>query len=284
MTIEKDSPSPIESRYSYSTDYIHDVTTQLMAENANRLPSAEEYRYVALEVSGDSAFADIGRHIECEVFNEEFGNDPGFMEREYGPYEEASTFFISIDQFNEQATGVLRVIHHSDKGLKSWHDAGAVFGADLEKAATLKGFDDLSKVWDVGTIAVLPEFRGKSGPVSILLERAMYISARQHQVHGLISIIDMPALQKMRHALHIPFKQLPGAKRGPYLGSKKSEAVYGYIPEFYPVMNHYRQSLSGKISNLALHNALDRLIIGKVGDTTTDDAILLADDYKNQNA
>lgn len=268
--------------YDLSAERIHELTYQLLQQNAEMLPSADKRRYVAIEVRGGSSYGNIGRHVERTIFEASFGNDAQEMAMEYGPYEQASTFFVSIDQLTKRATGVLRVItNSSDHGLKSWKDAKNHFGLDQEKASVLQGLEDPDKIWDVGTIGVLPEYRLKSGSVSILLERAMYLSAREHDIQALISIIDDGPLVKMRsnwRGVGIPFKSLPGTNSQPYLGSKKSHAVYGFVPNFYEKMSCHRESLRGRmIARYVLGDALDRLVEG-----TADDAIILINHYKNQ--
>jgi hypothetical protein len=260
--------------YDVAPERIQELTDQLMQENAEKLPSADVRRYVAIEVPGTSQFANIGRYVERVVFEASFDNNAQEMTEEYGPYEKASTFFISVDQTTRQATGVLRVIHNSSEGLKSWDDAKKYFGMAQEKAIEQEGLGDPDKIWDVGTIAVLPEHREKAGAVSILLERALYLSAKAHDVQALISIVDDGPLVKMRsnwRGVGIPFKALPGTKPQPYLGSKKSHAVYGFVPEFYEKMSQHRESLRGRmIARYALGDALDRLVEG-----TADEAIIL---------
>jgi hypothetical protein len=269
LSSEDQTPS-----YDSSAEQVQLLTDQLLQKYSERLPGAESRRYVAIEVPGTSLYANIGRHIERTVFEESFGNDAERMAKEYGAYEQASTFFISIDQVTKHATGALRTIANSEEGLKSWDDATEHFGLDVDKALQHQGLKDLDMIWDVGTIAVLPEFREKAGSVSILLERAMYLSAQAHKVQSLISIVDDGPLVKMRstwRGVGIPFKPLPGTKAQPYLGSKKSHAVYGYVPDFYEKMSHHRESFRGRmIAKYVLGDALDRLVEG-----TADEAIIL---------
>lgn len=265
-------------RYDLTKEQACHLAEQLLIDNVDRLQGG--HRYVAVEISGKQNYANIGRYIERTVFEASFGNDANEMAEEYGPYEDASTFFVSIDTETREPTGVLRVIQDSENGLKSWDDAGEHFGLDAQRAAQNIIFQDRSKIWDVGTIAVLPEYRKNSGPVSILLERAMYVAARDRNIQTLISIIDDAPLIKMRskwRGVGIPFKDLPGTKPQAYLGSEKSHAVYGHVPDFYEKMSRHRESLRGRlIAKYALGDALDRLVEG-----TADDAILLLEDYKN---
>ncbi len=270
-----------EGRYDIEKGEVVELTRELLEEKSDRL--LEKHRFVAIEVAGDSKYADIGRYVERVVFEETFGNDAKEMEEEYGNYESASRFYISIDRESAEPTGVLRVITPSEAGLKSYDDAAKYFAMDKDKVSLQPGMDDLDKVWDVGTIAVLPEYREKSGPVSILLERAMYVSAMENDVQAIVSIIHKKALRKMKSrwiGVGIPFKPLAGtAGSHEYLGSKNSKAVVGYVPEFEQKMLNHLNSIRGRMANRALKGALDRLIIG-----TEDDAIVLLDDYQKNAA
>jgi len=269
-----ESNEPSLPSYELTPDQVHGLTERLLnLESVSAAP--DKYRYVAVAVDGDSEFANLGRYIEKTVFDEAFKNDADQMAEEYGPYESASRFYISIDRETIQPSGVLRIIQNSTAGLKSYDDAlGEPFFAKTEAIKRQSGMADLDKVWDVGTIAVPREYRAKEGPVSILLQRAMYTDAHDRSVQALISIVDNKALVKMRskfRGVGIPFGRLGKSKSGPYLGSKKSHAVSGYVPEFYEKMSKHRNSLRGRLlARYALGDALDRLVEG-----TQDDAIIL---------
>lgn len=260
---------------------VKDLSEKLIDYSRDRVPLP--YRFIAVEVEGTSPYANIGRYIERTVFESSFGNNASEMSQEYGPYEKASRFYLSLDRENQVPTGVLRIIQNSSAGLKSWDDAVKYFNVDIHKAQALEGLEVFEKVWDVGTIAVLPEYRRNTGPVSILLERALYLSAMANDIRGILSIVDDKPLIKMRstwRGVGIPFQNLPGTSGQPYLGSKKSFAVYGHIPDFYEKMSNHKNSFRGKmIARYILGDALERLVEGRA-----DDAIILRDTYKNQTA
>lgn len=265
----------VAPRYDLDATEVDQLTQSLLSERVQDVP--EHHRYVAVEVAGDGKYANIGRFIEETVFEEAFGNDSDEMKREYSDYESSSTFFLSIDRQTGKATGALRVIKNSENGLKSYDDAVNHFGVLPEKAAEHPGMEDMDKVWDVGTIAVLPEHRSKEGPVAFLLQRAMYVSALAHDVQSLIAIIDERPLLRMQ-SVGIPFKPLGGSEARPYLGSGKSRAVHGYIPDFEPSIDKLRKSIRGRLlaSFVLGKDIFDRLI-----GTAADDAIVLEEHYKN---
>lgn len=255
------------SEYSYdlSLEFSHCSTTRLLKYLAPRIP--EDSGFITVELLGDDEFSDLARDIERRVFETFFGNDAQEMAQEYGPYEQSSRFFLFIDCMNKQPVGALRVISNSNRGLKTLNDAqGKPFNVKIKDVACQHSINDLDKAWDVGTVAVLPEYRSTNGLASIQLYRAMYISALKNQVDHLFAVVDDKPLQLLRDFLGIPFIPLAGSNSGPYLGSDMSHAVYGYIPEFYEKMSIYMRG----VENPMLKAALDRLVNG-----TEDDMILL---------
>jgi len=251
------TPEVVSARYDLSDAEVRALSHQLLEEQASTVPT--NYDYLAIEVDSGSKYANLGRYVEGKVFEEAFGNDSEEMTSEYGPYEESSKFFISFDRRTQQPTGVLRVIKNSPSGLKSLNDAAnEPFNIDLQKAVDDHHISDLNDVWDVGTIAVLPEYRRGEGPVSVQLYRAMYLSALQNNIEHLVSIIDDKPLKKLTDYLAIPFVPLAGSKPGPYLGSEKSHVVYGHVPEFYHKMSRHMWTVRGMLAR----SALKRLVKG----------------------
>jgi hypothetical protein len=272
-----------EYRYDMSEDEVRFMTAALLQDRREKLPNGEfPDRYVCMEVDGRTQYANIGRQIEREVFEESFGNDASEMMTEYGPYEEHSRFFITIDTQTATPTGVLRVIENSENGLKTLNDV-----QDPEKVTESKvipieevmrkhGIENLDKCDDVGTVAVPERFRGPgNGGISIQLYRAWYVSAQNRGVEHVVSMIDKKPLSTLRNFLGIPFKPLAGRKDGvPYLGSGESYPVYGHVPDFYDKMNRGRLFDPRKIM---ARKVLRRLMDGE----SIDHRLMLDDDYKN---
>jgi hypothetical protein len=236
----------------------HQLTLELIKERLSDAPA--EDRFMTVEIAPGDAYSNIARHIEAPVFDEAFENDAAKMAEIYGPYEAASRFFVSIDREKGMPTGALRVIENSTAGFMTLNDVqGEEFGLDLGHIRSTHHMDDLDKVWDVGTVAVAPEHRDAQGAVSVQLYRAMYVSARDHHIRHLISIIDDRPYRKLKKFLGIPFVPLDGVAPKPYLGSDKSHPVYGYVPEFYPKMRWHMQN---KIRGRMARPALERLVNG----------------------
>lgn len=249
-------------RYDLSPETVRAMSARVLEERAGEIP--DRYRFVAVELDGLDEYADIGRYVERVVFEQAFGNYAAEMEREYGPYEEASRFFVSFDRQETRPSGVLRVIANSEAGFKTFNDiASEPFFVDQDDAVRRHDIKDLDKVWDIGTVAVLPEYRRGEGPVSIQLYRALYMAALHEDVEHFVSVIDDGPLRKMRGYLGLMFNPLADAAPQPYLGSKKSHAVHAYLPELYGEADRHRKTVKGFIAR----KALDRLVRGSEDDS-----------------
>lgn len=253
-------PEAIRRENGYSLS--HEQVLQLTAELLEERPPASDDRFVCYKLDGNDRFSDIGRHLECRVFDEEFGNDPAEMTREYQPYEQQSEFLISVDQEAKVPTGVLRVIKNGPAGLKTLNDLenpqdGTAPIITANEAIAQHGID-LDKCWDIGTVAIPKEYRSKAGAVSVMLYRGTFLAAREQGIEHVVSIVDSKPLQKMTGYLGIPFVPLAGTKPMSYLGSESSQPVYGYLPDFYKKMNRNRFTLKGMLA----YSVLRRLVKG----------------------
>jgi hypothetical protein len=229
------------ARYELHGNQAADLSEQLLSLH----PPTARNRFVCYPITGSSPFADLGRTTELRVFEEVFGNDRGLMEREYGPYEHASRFFVVMDTERRQPAGVLRIIGNSSAGLKTLRDvAGEPLRIPREDFQAFHGVEDLDRCWDVGTVAVLAEYRrsaSQSRTVSLLLYRAFYLHALRHGIEHAVAIIDGHAHRGLR-ALGVPFVPIHGSGPFAYLDSASSTALYGHVPEFRATMEaRYRR-------------------------------------------
>lgn len=265
--------------YELTPSTIDILTSRLIEERGGELPS--EYRFVCFELAPGDPNSNIARYVERTVFEKYFKNDAKEMAREYGPYESSSRFFLSVDRESGKPSGALRVIENSPAGLKTLNDidSGAFpVNVDMKFASILHGIDDMDTVWDVGTVAVPTEYQKGSKAASIQMYRAMYQSSLHHHIDHLVSVIDdtphkkhgSTPLRDIRDRLGVPFVALDGSEPAPYLGSGMSQAVHGYVPEFYEIMHEYRKN--SFIGQVAMRDALRRLVEG-----TEDDAIVFSD-------
>jgi len=183
--------------------------------------------------AGDPASA-LARHLECSVFLETFGNSPELLAKEYGPYEEASVFFCVIDHLRHVPAGVMRVVVPSPAGCKTVDDVEPVWGESLGAMAARTGLAiDLARTWDIATLAVAPEYRGKAtmGLVSMGLYQALALASPRCGIAWLLAILDVPVWRMIRWKLRMPMAPFDGVPARPYLGSPASMPVWCNVPD-----------------------------------------------------
>ena len=257
-------PCEFVPKYDLSEIEINSLSTKLFSEQ----PPVTKDRFVCYALAGNDEFSNLGRSVELGVFSDTFGNDTELMEREYGPYEYASEFFVVMDQRKALPIGALRVIKNSESGLKTLNDIQSPpLEIDLEDFKQYHNVDNLDKVWDVGTVAVLQEYRMsamKSQMMSIMLYRAMYVKAVKDNIDHFVAIIDTHA-HKGLDMLGVPFVPINGSEPFSYLDSLKSTALYGYVPDFYKTMDERLKRIQDKhpIKSIPLSIALGGLMLGK---------------------
>jgi hypothetical protein len=229
--MEPPVPARTSVRYELRGNQAADLSEQLLAAH----PPAGSARFVCYPIDGRSRFADLGRQVELAVFQEAFGNDRALMEREYGPYEDTSRFFVVVDRQQRRPAGALRVIAHGPAGLKTLQDiAGPPLHISPQRFRLSHGVESLDRCWDVGTVAVLPEYRRSAlrrRTLSLLLYRAFYLGALQDGVEHMVAVIDEHAHRGLR-ALGVPIVPICGSRPFAYLDSASSTALYGYVPDF----------------------------------------------------
>lgn len=244
--------------YEFAEEYIYRLTLQLLQERATKIPRGRDY--ITIEVSGDELYANIGRHIEGTVFKASFGNDPVEMEKEYGKYEgydsnSSTRFFLSINRTRNLPAGVLRVICNSTNGFKTINDVNQEpFCLNTEEIKKKHNIVCWDEVWDLGTLAVLPEHRNNSGQCSIQMYRAIYIASLKHGIKHWISIIDDTPYRMFTEFLGIPFVPLNESGPMSYLGSEISHAVYTHVPDFFDSLEKQINKTSNPFARKILEN------------------------------
>jgi hypothetical protein len=171
------------------------------------------------------AGADLARHVERTVFLETFGNTPELLAKEYRPYEDASIFFCVVDHLRHLPAGTMRVLLPSAAGFKTLADTEPVWGESIQEMAARTGLDlDLARTWDIATLAVAPEYRGKAtmGLVSIGLYQALALTAPPSGIEWLLAILDVSVFRMIRWKLRMPMAGFTGVTAAPYLGSAAS--------------------------------------------------------------
>ncbi len=191
-------------------------------------PGATAPLGVYLFRSSDPA-SELARHVERIVFLETFGNTPELLDKEYAPYEEASIFLCVVDHLRHLPAGTMRVLLPSELGFKTLDDTLPVWGETIGAMAARTGIDiDLARTWDIATLAVAPEYRGKAtmGLVSMGLYQALALATPRCGIEWLLAILDVPVFRMIRWKLRMPMAGFKGVTVRPYLGSPASMPVW----------------------------------------------------------
>lgn len=173
--------------------------------------------------------AELGRHVEREVFFEFFGNSPLLLAEEYGRYESASLFLCVIDHRRRLPAGTIRVILPSDAGFKSLDDIERVWGERLPDVLDRTGLTlDPQRVWDVATLAVTADYRGGAtqGLVSLALYQALGVGALRCGIRWLVTVLDVVVLELIQSQTQSAFSFFHGVEPMRYLDSPSSVPVW----------------------------------------------------------
>lgn len=233
------SASPYDHNpYALPESLRDELTEKLLREQ----PPVGTDKVVCYKIDGSDPLSDIGRSIECEVFHDVFGdsNDADHLLVEYGKFEANSIFFLAIDKDEQKARGVLRVIVNANDQLEDFKTLSDLDPHSREMVRDVYGIEDLSELWDIGTVAVQKQFRDKTGPVSGLLYYGMHKEAMRQNVKHFVSAINVRVYEKMRDFLGIPFEPLLDMPPKEYMGTM-SQFVYGNAEEFMDSVKRNRQ-------------------------------------------
>jgi hypothetical protein len=202
-----------------------------------------EKKYEVFLVDGTAPEAQLGRSLEVEVFGEFFKNDEALMQREYSLYEAHSKFLVVIDHENKKAAGVMRLISNSDKGLKSVNDIAAppwnkpkdeLFAENNIKE------EDLVHAWDIATLAVSREYRGKTSVASALYH-GLYKGSLENGITEWVAVLDDNVLQLLE-ALGLFFSKYKDVGSASYLDSPSSTPVYANVKSMIENMSKVEPS------------------------------------------
>ena len=174
--------------------------------------------------------AELGRHVERAVFLEAFGNTRELLASEYGGYEPASVFVVVLDHRRRLPAGMMRVLVPSGVGFKSLDDITRHWGEPAERVmARVDSTWDPSRLWDLSTLAVMPEYRGDAalGLVTQALVQALTMVGQRAGVRRWVGILDAPVLRMLQWRIGRPFRPFPGLEHRSYLGSSASVPVWG---------------------------------------------------------
>jgi hypothetical protein len=187
-------------------------------------------------IPGTDPAAELGRHIEREVFSEFFGNSPQLLAEEYSAYEENSVFITVLDHRRRLPAGVMRVIMPSaTASQKSLDDIERVWKKDPTETLQTAGVDSRSPhVWDVATLAVTGDYRGGAtqGLVSLALYQGLAGASLRHEVQWWVAVLDVVVLDLIQKQTTRPFRYFRGVEPLRYLDSPSSVPVWADVPDW----------------------------------------------------
>lgn len=216
------------------------------------VPAHVSEQFGAYLFFSDEPGVELARHVEQKVFLDSFGNTPGLLAAEYGPYEPNSVYLCVIDHVRRRPAGVIRLLLPFSGGLKSLGDIERVWGEPVDRLYRRTGISpSYERTWDVATLAVDLDYRGAKvrGAVVIGLYQTLTLAARSCGVDWFIAILDLPVFRAIRWQLCSIFKEFDGVQPREYLGSLAS------VPAWCDVAAAERQLAA---NNAQLHAVLVR--------------------------
>ncbi|KAK8035492.1 hypothetical protein PG993_010487 [Apiospora rasikravindrae] len=184
-------PPPATDTYKYQ--YSLDANT-LRAESRRLLseqPPTTQDRFICYLLNGTDALSNIGRYCERESFEEKFRLDDALMHKMYGAHEEASIFFLAMDQQAAAPAGVIRIIRHSRAGLLTLNDCHEMLGVTQQQFQAHHSVRGLDDVWDIGSVVVRKRYRSADRNLaSNLLFRAMHARAGHEGIAHYVGTVD----------------------------------------------------------------------------------------------
>jgi hypothetical protein len=187
--------------------------------------------------TGASPESTLPRAVERNVFAEQFGNSPELLAAEYGAYEASTFFFCVIDHRRNLPVGSVRLLLPSPTGFKTLADIERTWRLPLDETLQRSGLDlDRNRVWDVATIAVDREYRGKvtQSLVSGSLYQAICRGAFLAEVGWVIAVLDLIVLDLIQTISHDAYQRFAGCEPLRYLDSPASLPVYCHADAYLP--------------------------------------------------
>jgi len=181
--------------------------------------------FASYVVRGDHPAAELARRVERVVFAEVFGNSPALLAAEYGPFDDASLYFVLVDHRRRVAAGAVRVILPGPAGCKTAIDLATRWARPSAVAA--QGIE-LDGTWDVATLAVAADYRKRStqGLVSMALYQALCATAAHRGVRWFLATLDLVVLDLIQAELKDPMSMFEGVAPRRYLDSPLSLPVW----------------------------------------------------------
>jgi hypothetical protein len=250
-------------------DYVYDMSDHERDALTARFLSTKKLgcnRFACFAIEGDDPFANIARQVEREVFEDSWGNDAQTMAQEYGPYDDASVFFMAVDTHAGVPAGVLRMIRNSPRGLKTIVDlddsakspiAPAVISVD--HVMRHHGIDDLDRCWDGATAAIPRVYRRRLAATHVQIMRIVALAAMRENIEHFVAVLDEPVVKAARDVLGLPLEPLAGTPPFTHMDAPNNQAVYAHVPTLLRIGQRRNRKVKQKIRDCFAEKTLPSL-------------------------
>jgi hypothetical protein len=187
--------------------------------------------------AGASEESALPRAVERDVFAEHVGNGPELLAAEHGAYEPSTFFFCVIDHRCNLPVGSVRLLLPSPAGFKTLADIERTWGLPLDETLRRSELElDRNRVWDVATIAVDREYRGRvtQSLVSGSLYQAICRGAHLAAVGWVIAVLDLIELDLIQTISRDAYERFAGCEPLQHLVSPASLPVYCHVDAYVP--------------------------------------------------
>jgi hypothetical protein len=250
-------------------DYVYDMSDPERNALTEQFLSTKKLgcnRFACFALEGNDPFANIARQVEREVFQDSWGNDSATMKREYGPYDDASVFFMAVDTQERVPAGVLRMIRNSSVGLKTIVDLDdsikspiaptVISAADVMRHHAI---EDLDRCWDAATAAIPRHYRRRLAATHVQIMRVVALAAMRENIEHFVAVLDEPVVRTARDVLGLPLMPLAGTPPFTHMDAPNNQAVYAHIPTLLRLGQRRNRKVGQKIRDCFAEKTLPSL-------------------------
>lgn|GEM_PF-2939827 len=180
--------------YKRSAQEVHRLTAEAW-RTGEPLVSATQGEFRLVVGGSESLGGALGRLVEQDVFDADFGeHPPARMAEEYGPYESEALFVTIVDQDGPVAVARSTWSPTIDQPTKTEVDLGLPLG----QLRRMHGVAEHEPVWDATTLAIVPRARACREMLGWLFAElsarcclstgAPYMSIMRHEFFRVLSI------------------------------------------------------------------------------------------------
>jgi hypothetical protein len=166
---------------------------------------------------------------EAEVFAERYAWPREETRDFYAPYDASSTYVAVADSAG-LVVAMARYIYPSPAGLCTVNELGVEWDVDGRALLAETGLD-LSRTWDVGSVAVRRDARRYGVMHAAALYHGLLKASAANDVRGFVSLID-ERVRRLLGMFGLMVHAIPGTATSAYGGSKATTPVWADMAKF----------------------------------------------------